>query len=141
VISQSDSRLLLEPTALAVRAIGDWLRDATAELDRATADALLMRAELATHEACMNVVDHAGLPDGSTIELLAALNDDRLTVTVRDAGQPFDLAHVSVPDPQVLQERGYGVKIIRSLVNNLAYRRVGLTNELVLQFDIEDIHE
>lgn len=141
MILQPESRLLIEPTALAVRAVGDWLRDAAVELESATASALVTRAELATHEACMNVVDHAGLAEGSTIELLASLSDDRLTVVVRDDGQPFDLEHASVPEPQALQERGYGVKIIRSLVNDLTYRRIGSTNELVLQFDIPDSHE
>ncbi len=131
-----ESRLQIEPTALAVRAIGGWLHDAAAHVDPAAAAALLSRAELAVHEACMNVIDHAELPSGSSLTLDLELTYGALTVRVSDPGDPFDLDAVPVPDPQALEPRGYGVKIIRGLVSELSYRRVGSTNELTLRFDI-----
>lgn len=126
------SRLVLAPNALALREIGPWLRATTSELTDAAVTAAVARSELAVHEACMNVVDHANLPPGSTLEVRLVLSTDRLTLTVVDGGDEFHLADVKSPPSHVMQERGFGVKIIRSLVDELTYRRVGSTNELEL---------
>lgn len=132
------SSLRLEAHALAMRQIGGWLTDATDLLATGTAPGLTARAELAVHEACMNVVDHARLPEGSLIELTLVLTTDRLTVTVADDGDEFLLSAVPSPAPGNLQERGFGVKIIRTLVSELSYRRIGSRNELELRIDIEE---
>ncbi len=130
------SSLRLEPSALAVRQVGPWLSSSLASLGSDVADAVMMRAELAVHEACMNVVDHANLPSGSTIDVYLELTPERLIVRVCDPGDEFDLGAVPEPAPMTLQERGYGVKIIRSLVTELTYRRLDSVNELQLQIDI-----
>lgn len=131
------SRLSLEPDPLALRELGSWLGTATQLLpDRAAAATLLARAELAVHEACMNVVDHAQLPAGEVIELDLVLTADRLTVRVVDWGEEFRLSDVPNPPADVLQERGYGVKIIRSIVSDLTYRRDDSTNVLELTIDV-----
>lgn len=131
----AESRLEIQPHALAVREIGGWLREALDHLDGAVTTALFGRAELAVHEACMNVIDHANLPDDAVIDLTLLLTDTELTVWVRDRGDEFDLDAVTSPAPRTLQERGYGLKIIRSLVTQLGYRRVGSQNELTLRLD------
>ena len=133
--------LRLEPSALAVRQVGPWLRSSLTSLGTELADAVMMKAELAVHEACMNVVDHANLPSGSTIDVHLELTPERLVVRVCDPGDEFDLAAVPEPAPMTLQERGYGVKIIRSLVTELTYRRLGSVNELRLHIDINQTHE
>ncbi len=133
----AESELQIEANALAVRAVGEWLTACLAVLQPQTGSALFARAELAVHEACMNVIDHANLPGGSTLALALALTDENLTVRVSDSGEPFDLAAVPIPDPHVLQPRGYGVKIIRALVSDLSYRRLESSNELSLRFDFE----
>ncbi|MCK2037538.1 ATP-binding protein [Microbacterium sp. SSW1-49] len=134
------SRIRLEPTPVALRAIGGWLRQATARLDADAAAAMLSRAELAVHEACMNVIEHAGLPEGSEIDLELELTTDRLTIRVSDAGDVFDLDAVADPAPHTLQEGGYGVKIIRSLVDELTYRRSNSMNELELRLNLGSTH-
>lgn len=128
----------LVPTALSLRAIGPWLRDCTRDLDPAAAQPVLSRMELAVHESCMNVVDHAELTDGDTIELCLALGPRDLTVRVRDPGTAFDPGTVPEPARGHLQERGFGVGIVRALVDELTYRRSGSHNELVLRIDLED---
>lgn len=134
----TSARLDLEPTARSTRAIGPWLRQSLAGLDPDTADALMSRMELAVHEACMNVIDHADLPAGGTIELSLALSPHELTVRVRDGGGAgFDLAAVPDPATHDLQERGYGLKIVRALVDDLNYRRTAAGNELTLRIDLE----
>lgn len=128
--------LSLTPTALSMRAIGPWLRESVGGRDPRTTPALLSRMELAVHETCMNVVDHARLPGDERIELTLTLSPADLTVRIRDGGAEFD--PVGVPEPAVgeLRERGYGVKIVRSLVDELHYRRVGARNELALRIDL-----
>ena len=137
----AESRLHIEPRGVAVRKVGPWLTEATAVLAPDVAGPLLARAELAVHEACMNVIDHANLPIASSLELELELTAEHLIVRVFDLGDPFDLAGVPIPNPQVLQPRGYGVKIIRALVTELSYRRVGETNELTLRFDMEKTND
>jgi anti-sigma regulatory factor (Ser/Thr protein kinase) len=132
------SSLSIEPSALAVRAVGPWLRTALDGAGSDGVDALMMRAELAVHEACMNVVDHANLPAGSSIDLFLELTPQHLVIRVCDPGDQFDLESVPEPAPATLQERGYGVKIIRALVSELTYRRLGAVNELQLRIDISD---
>lgn len=134
---RTTATLELAPTALAMRAIGPWLRGAVCTANPGTTDALVSRMELAVHEACMNVVDHADLPADGTIGLTLALSQHDLTVQVRDHGREFDPADAPGPPTGELQERGYGVKIVRALVDDLVYRRTGPTNELTLRIDLE----
>lgn len=130
------SHLELEPTALATRRIGGWLTASLGHLDPATASAVASRAELAVHEACMNVIEHGGLPAGSTIDLTLEATPTALVVRLVDRGAPFDPSSAAAlpADPQ--RERGYGLTIIRSLTAGLSYRRVGALNELELRVEI-----
>ncbi|MCT2086523.1 ATP-binding protein [Microbacterium enclense] len=130
------STLELEPTALATRQIGGWLAASLASLDQAVAAAVLPRAELAVHEACMNVIEHGGLPDGSSIDLALELGPTTLVVRLSDRGEPFDPSTAALLPAEPLRERGYGLTIIRSLVTEVSYRRVGAINELELRMDI-----
>lgn len=133
----AQSRLRLEPNALALRQIGGWLKEATDLLEEKP-PGLLSRAELAVHEACMNVVDHANLPEGSTLDLALVLSTRDLRVQITDSGEEFAITEVASPADHTLQERGYGVKIIRALVNDLTYRRVDSHNELELRIDLDE---
>lgn len=83
----------------------------------------------------MNVVDHAQLPAGESIDLELVLTTEHLIVRVVDRGEEFHIDDVRQPPVDELQERGYGVKIIRSLVSDLTYRRVDSTNVLELTID------
>jgi anti-sigma regulatory factor (Ser/Thr protein kinase) len=136
VTDLTTATLNLAPDALSVREVGPWLRAALRKLDPDTAGALLSRMELAVHEVCMNVVNHARLPAGSEIELSLALDAGGLTVCVRDPGEEFNLAEVPNPPERVLQEHGYGIKIVRALVTELSYRHTGTGNELALRIDL-----
>lgn len=128
--------LVLTPTALAMRDIGPWLHESTRELEPRATPTLVSRMELAVHETCMNVVDHAELADGDRIELALLVGPTAVGVRVRDPGTAFDPGTAEEPAAGQLQERGYGVKIVRSLVDQLDYRRVDGRNELLLRFDL-----
>lgn len=126
------SRLDIAPTLLATREIGDWLHGALDPLDDDGLRALLPRIELAVHEACVNAVEHGSPPPGTAIELELAVRGEWLTVTIVDHGGRFDPSTHERPPTEPFQERGYGLKIIRSIADRVTYRRVGSTNELEL---------
>ena len=137
-VTTTAGTLDLSPTALSMRAIGPWLQESTRDLDPGASQTLLSRMELAVHEACMNVVDHAGLDAGDRIELTLTLGPAGATVRIRDPGPAFDPGEAAEPPAGELRERGYGVKIVRSLVDDLGYRRIDGHNELALRIDLGD---
>jgi serine/threonine-protein kinase RsbW len=91
--------------------------------------------ELALEEVFMNVVLHASV-DGRTlrVEVSLALAGGGLTMTVADDGPEFD--PLSLPPPDVtasLAERrigGYGVFLVRKMMDSVSYQRAGLKNRL-----------
>lgn len=78
---------------------------------------------LVMSEACANVIKHAygGEPD-HPIELDLTIDDTRLVLSIRDHGATqFDLARYTPPDLDEPHEGGYGVFIIRSLMDEVSY--------------------
>ncbi len=87
--------------------------------------ALALRIQLAVHEVCANIVDHAyaGLPPGRiAVAFYLSTDRRRFEIEVRDTGRPFDLATVPEPNPAALQERGYGLFLVRNLMDEVTYQ-------------------
>ena len=95
--------------------------------------------QLAVDEAVANVVQHAyeGKPDG-TVELLFRLCSQSLVIDVVDWGRSFDFAQV--PDPDLSEPRlgGYGIFLIRQVMDSVTYNtdpvqgnRLQMVKELV----------
>ncbi len=78
--------------------------------------------KLAVSEACANVIEHAykGEP-GNPIELHLVVNEESLVLTIRDFGAKFDLEKYELPDLSEPHEGGYGVFLIRSLIDKVEY--------------------
>jgi serine/threonine-protein kinase RsbW len=104
-----------------LRALGAWLEGLVPS--SCAEDSLLPRLELAVHEVCANVVDHAYRSAAGVIDLAGIATEDKIVVTVRDSGAPFDAALVRRPAPDAPQVRGYGLMIIEQLVDDIAYER------------------
>lgn len=81
--------------------------------------------QLATQEICANIVDHAyqGQPDGR-IGLTITWNPAPATLTIEivDTGTPFDPDTVAPPDLDEIQVRGYGLFLVRELMDEVRYR-------------------
>lgn len=118
---------------IAVRAVGPWLRRQLKLLPADEATSVGARLELAVHEICMNVVDHAGLPPGSSMELSAKVDDRCVEIRLLDRGQPFVPGDVRRPNPGVPQIRGWGLHLAHRLLDSVSYRRDGKTNVWVLR--------
>ena len=84
---------------------------------------------LAVDEAVANVIKHSykGAPD-QKISLRCENVEGDVEVEVRDQGEPFDPAERELPPPDELRVGGRGVYLIRSVMDEVEYRRDGSTN-------------
>lgn len=88
--------------------------------------------ELAVHEICTNIVEHAYKGRSASIHITMHLiqqeQPHRLTIELMDTGHSFDWSTVTEPDLTVPQEGNYGLFLVRNLVDELDYRREERTN-------------
>lgn len=84
------------------------------------------KLELVASEACVNVIEHAygGLPS-NPIDLSLAIDDESLVLEIRDVGSKIDLANYEPPDLSEPHEGGYGIYIMRSLMDRVEYDTSG----------------
>ena len=89
-------------------------------------DGIIGQVELAMQELLTNQVEHAleNDPKG-TIKIHFEVDTVKITIRSEDAGLEagFDLASVKMPDPTSLAEGGYGMAIIKSLMDEVTYHR------------------
>lgn len=82
--------------------------------------------QLATDEACSNVIEHAyeGDPKG-VIEIACDARDSQITITIHDHGKFFDITAVRPPNlSNDLSERevgGLGIYLIRKLMDEVHF--------------------
>jgi anti-sigma regulatory factor (Ser/Thr protein kinase) len=95
----------------------------------ATAAAL----ELAVHEVAVNIVRHAYAGRSGWISARYLLDGDDLVVTLTDAGRPWLRRSVPDPDPEEAQEGGYGLYLVRQLVDRVTYTRLQYRNHWELR--------
>lgn len=85
---------------------------------------LTYNVTLAVHEICTNIIEHAysGQND-KTIKIKIDLNEQAslLIVDLHDTGQPFDLAATPDPDLDDAPIRGYGLFLVRQLMDEVTY--------------------
>jgi len=86
-------------------------------------DILIYNIILAVHEICTNIVEHAYAGREGRIKLVVCLDDklDRIVVDVYDTGQRFDLDSTPMPDLDEALVRGYGLFLIRELMDEVSY--------------------
>jgi anti-sigma regulatory factor (Ser/Thr protein kinase) len=125
--------LFLDRNHAAVRRIGPWLRELLSGLEEEEVDSLFGRLELAVHEVCVNSVDHADLPESAKIRVTGSVLPDAVTVVVSDDGKEFDSSAAPEPVPGEAQIRGYGLFLVRRLVNEFDYHRTSHSNMWILR--------
>ncbi len=106
----------LEQTAAARDWIGTHLRNA--ELLPDEIDAF----ELAITEATGNILRHAY--EGkypAAFEIHLTISDASVTVILTDEGRPFAPGEVAAPDADALNESGYELFLIKSLMDEVVY--------------------
>jgi serine/threonine-protein kinase RsbW len=104
--------------------IGELLARVEGIADR---ERVTFAVQLAAHEACTNIIDHAyGRMQGQRIAVSVslALRPRRLVVELEDSGRPCDLDGIGEPNLSEPRESGYGMVLIRNLVDEVQYRRL-----------------
>lgn len=85
---------------------------------------LIHSLPLAVHEACINIVDHAyaGMSPGRIrIAITLSGAPRRLIVELEDTGRSFDFAATPEPDLVEGQIRGYGLYLMRQVLDDVEY--------------------
>jgi serine/threonine-protein kinase RsbW len=79
--------------------------------------------ELAVHEACVNIIEHAYGESAGQIEMTLTLTENpcRLEIWLRDTGKAGTLGALAAPDPDELRERGYGLFLMNQLMDSVEY--------------------
>jgi serine/threonine-protein kinase RsbW len=98
------------------------------------------REELAYHinlvltEAMANAIRHANVDDpDKEVHIIITILGKTLNIKVFDQGQGFDISSLPGPDFKVLNEHGRGVFIIRSLMDQVTYRKSDCGNVLEMK--------
>lgn len=106
----------------------ELLRDFVGKLARRAgfAEDYVNKIQLATDEACTNVVKHAykGIPTGPII-LEIVLNSEKFQVTVSDKGVGFDMEKFTRPDMveylNQFKKGGLGIHLIQTLMDKVTF--------------------
>ena len=116
-------RLDLPATGKYLGAVGTCIEEMLSGIDRLP-EALSQGVQLAVHEACANIVDHAyaGKP-GGRMQIILTLDhrSRRLIVELHDSGTSFDPRSAAEPDLEEGQIRGYGLFIVRQVMDEVTH--------------------
>ena len=114
------------------RGIRDWLTEVARKEGFDERQAL--DVAVAVNEACANIHLHAyaGREDGE-IELRLEVQKEALSLRIRDYGSRFSPEKCRLPDLCNPSESGYGVFLIRALMDEVEYIRKEAGTELLLR--------
>ena len=87
-------------------------------------DETIYNMQLAVHEVCTNIVEHAYNEDHSKrikITLTLSQNLRQFVVDLFDTGSSFDPSEVSIPNLDEPQVDGYGLYLVRQLMDTVTY--------------------
>jgi len=94
-------------------------------------DDLAYAVELCVSEACTNAMKHAVTTAAADIVVLAfGVWPDRLIIVVKDQGPGYDLTKIPLPDFEQHPEGGYGIFIIKSMMDVIEYYQADGFNHL-----------
>jgi serine/threonine-protein kinase RsbW len=105
--------------------VGACLAEVMARIDNLPeAASVTYNVQLAVHEICTNIVEHAyGNIESNRITITMSLAEQlrRLEVELHDTGSTFDLTAVRPPAFDTLHEGGYGLFLVRELMDEVTY--------------------
>ena len=82
------------------------------------------QVELAVHEACTNIINHAYEGSTGRIKVVLSVVEEmkhRLVVDLIDIGQPFDTALLENLDAGEPRTSGYGLFLMHQLMDKITY--------------------
>jgi len=89
--------------------------------------------ELCVSEACTNAIKYGRSSEREdVISLYFQIHADKLIIKVQDKGSGFNLNSLPDPDIESLPDRGYGLYIIRSKMDDVQYSQTEKGNFLTM---------
>jgi serine/threonine-protein kinase RsbW len=88
-------------------------------------EVIIYNLQLAAHEACANIIDHAyegEVAQRIAINLMLTSRPRRLIIELQDTGRSFDLDSVPEPNLDEAHDHGYGLFLMRSLMDEVTYK-------------------
>ncbi len=84
---------------------------------------VIYNIKLATHELCMNIVDHAYAGRKGRIDIrFSCTNEPRqFIIDVHDTGDSFSMPEIHQPNEAEIQTSGYGLFLIHRLMDLVDY--------------------
>jgi|HigsolmetaAR201D_1030396.scaffolds.fasta_scaffold05345_6 serine/threonine-protein kinase RsbW len=113
-----------------LKEVRHWLIEPAQQANLTEED--LADVQLATMEACANIIEHAyeGRFD-QPIALAVAANDGELKLTIRNGGKPFSLDEYQPPTVNQHIDSGYGIYLMQQAMDTVSFNR-SATGETVL---------
>ncbi len=86
-------------------------------------DVMIYNIQLAAHECCANMVDHAYSGHNGLIVATLGLEDSprQFVIELQDSGSDFNLADSVAPNLEEPQIHGYGLFLMRELMDEVTY--------------------
>jgi serine/threonine-protein kinase RsbW len=93
------------------------------EQSNSSQEMLTYQVQLAVHETCTNIIEHACAGEGGRIEAVIALDETQrqLIVDLYDTGNAFILSEFTQPNLNEPNTSGYGLFIIHELMDSVCY--------------------
>ena len=111
--------------------VGTVVQELCATIHRLPASASY-NVELAVNEAVVNVITHAYHDDPTgKVQVTFYMRADALEIQIRDWGLSFDVSAIQAPDLDQPHESGYGVYLIRQLMDRASYQPKTANGNLV----------
>lgn len=76
---------------------------------------------LALTELFVNVVKHGELAQGNVVKFRIEHNDSKLEIVLSDKGKSYDPHRLKPPDITELPENGFGVYLVKSVMDTFDY--------------------
>jgi serine/threonine-protein kinase RsbW len=113
--------------------IGKIGEDIAKELDRYSGDreTLAYHINLVLTEATVNAIKYAKNGEkNKMVRIMIYITDEAISIKVYDHGQGFDINAIPAPDFDVLEDRGRGIFLIKSLMDSVCYQQLPDCNML-----------
>lgn len=80
--------------------------------------------QLAVQETCTNIIDHAYSESSGRIGIKVTVHEEerQLIIDLHDTGRSFDLDSVEPPNLDEVRTQGYGLYLVRQLVDEVSYK-------------------
>jgi serine/threonine-protein kinase RsbW len=119
-------RLDVPATYRYLNVVGACITEVLARVEGLAEPAMVAyRVNLAVHEICANIVEHAyaGQPEGRIAVTVVLITQPRsLIIDLHDTGRSFDPACVLAPNLNEGQVGGYGLFLVRELMDDVIYQ-------------------